>query len=282
MKTLFLLFFVTMFSFSGLAQTLSGEVYNRDTGEPVPYANIGIIGKNLGTASDENGRYSINLQGIGDTDTLGISCIGFEFRKISVGEIRNQALSGESVRTELSPRVYQLAEISIKPLKIKQYTLGNFCDPGSAYGNAFYSKELGTEIGVVMRIPKGRNKAFLKNFRFYVGEFSFTSFPVRLNVYTLVDRKPGENILHEPIFIDINSEGEYFINLEPYHLVLYDDFFVSLEYFRISDNADGKLIFCAVSQTDSGTSFYRYTSQGSWQREPFNNLGFSVVADCAK
>lgn len=274
-------YFVIFVTFS---QNFSGQIIDVESRKPVPYANIGIIGKTIGTVSDANGFFKIELNNKFDNDTLGISCIGYVSKKYQVRNFKNDIKNPEKIKIELSPKVYQLNEVTIKPLKTKVYILGNFCDSNSTYGNAFYSEQLGTEIGVLIKLPGKKNKAYLQSFRFYVGEFTFEKFPVRLNIYNMKNNKPHENILTEPIYVEIKSEGEYIINLKNHNIILDDDFFISLEYYKIPDKTKGKLIFCATHRKNinKGNSYFRFTSQSNWEPEPLDNVGFSVQIECEK
>jgi hypothetical protein len=285
MKIILLFLFGFFLTFSGLTQTISGKISEGTTGKPVPFANIGVIGGNLGTASDILGLFSIDVTRANSSDTLRVSCIGYEHASFGITALRDLAKTNGEVTIELVPRTYDLLEVTVKPVKTRIYILGNHCDPESAYGNSFNSRQLGTEIGVAMELPRGRYKAWLKSFRFYVGEFSYDgAFPVRMNIYTFKDSKPDENILHEPVFIEIDGNGEYLIDLEQYNLVVTSDFFVSLEYYRVMDLSKGNLVFCAVHTRNpaKGNGYFRFVSQGAWRREFAANLGFSVVAECAK
>ena len=60
MKTIFIAFFLTIFS--GLAQDLkiSGIVLDKLTNTPLPFVNISIIGEGIGTSTDELGYFEIN------------------------------------------------------------------------------------------------------------------------------------------------------------------------------------------------------------------------------
>lgn len=269
--------------FSSISQTYSGMVVNSENGEPVAFANIGIAGRNIGTVSDAGGWFEIQLDDMYDKDLLRISCIGYSEKEIVTGNFKKKAGVNGQNRIELSPISYQLDEVLIRPQKTKSYTLGYYCDPNSAYGNAFYSKELGTEIGVVINLPRKKKQAYVKRFRFYVGEFTFDKFPVRLNIYELQDGLPKNNILREPIFIEITSAGEYDLDLSGYNITATGDFFVSLEYFRVPDNNEGQLVFCSVhTRKNKGDSYYRWTSQGNWQKEMFDKVGFSVEVECTE
>ncbi|MEE4256025.1 MAG: carboxypeptidase-like regulatory domain-containing protein [Bacteroidales bacterium] len=278
---LILLFSVLHSTFS---QTYSGKVLEMGSKEPVAYANIGIVDKNIGTVSDANGYFDIELTSQDDKDTLRISCIGYMDKYFLIRDFKNEFSAGDEIRIELTSIAYNLDEVLIRPQKTRPYILGYLCDSNSAYGNAFYSSELGTEMGVVMKLPRKKEQAYLKSFRFYVGEFTFDTFPVRLNIYDLKDGIPDKNILKEPVFIEIESAGEYVLDLNRQNITVYGDFFVSLEYYRIPDNAEGKLVFCAVHSKgrEKGNSYFRWTSQGNWQKEMFDHVGFSCEVECKK
>ena len=284
MKVLSLIIIFGFYFFSSFSQIYSGQLINIDSGQPIPFVNIGIIGENTGTVSDVEGRFNIELNSTFDNDTLCISSIGYESIKQLVSEFKNEIGDIDLVQIALSPKVYLLEEVIIQPIDTKTYTLGNFCESNSPYGNAFYSGILGTEMGVIINLPRKKNKAFLKNFRFYISEFTFDKFPVRLNIYNLKNGRPYENILEEPIFLEITSAGEYIIDLEKYNIITNGDFLISLEYYRIADKTEGKLTFCAVHnrKMNKGNGYYRLTSQGDWKREIFDNEGFSVQIECEK
>jgi hypothetical protein len=57
---------------------LQGTVRNENTGEAVPFAHIGICGKAIGTVSNENGEFRLNIMSYLAADTLCVSSIGFE------------------------------------------------------------------------------------------------------------------------------------------------------------------------------------------------------------
>lgn len=270
--------------FISYSQTYSGILINEENGEAVPFANIGVIGRNIGTVSDAMGRFIIELNKQFDQDSLRISCIGYRDMQFSIHELKDEIIAGDSIRIELMPISYSLDELLVRPENTRSYTLGYVCDSNSAYGNAFYSKELGTEMGVVIRLPRKEDEAYLKTFRCYVGDFSFDTFPVRLNIYDLKNDLPDKTILKEPIFLEITSVGEYLVDLRKYNITAANDFFVSLEYYRIPEKELGTLVFCAVHKPGrkKGGSFYRWTSQGNWQEEMFDHVGFSVEVECRR
>lgn len=280
MKAIYLLFICIIYCSDSFSQMYSVQLINKDNGEPVAYANIGIVDKNIGTVSNTKGEFNIELNSKYDNDTLYISCIGYERKAYSISKFKNSFRNNDQCIVELQPKIYVLDEILVKPSNMKIYTLGNFCEANSAYGNAFYSKDLGTEIGILINLPDNKNNAYLQNFRFYVGKFTFDKFPVRLNVYNLRNGKPNENILTEPIFVELTSVGEYIIELEKYQIKTNGDFFISLEYYRVSDVNKGELVFCAIENENKRNGYFRLTSQGIWMPEFAANTGFSVQVKC--
>ena len=42
-------------------ELIRGQLLDQQTNKPVPYANIGILNANVGTISNEDGNFSINI-----------------------------------------------------------------------------------------------------------------------------------------------------------------------------------------------------------------------------
>ena len=77
-NTVLLLFFAMIFH-CGLAQTgtITGRVFNEINNESIPFANVIIDSTQMGTVSDENGRYKIDNIKPG-VYNLTVSFIGFK------------------------------------------------------------------------------------------------------------------------------------------------------------------------------------------------------------
>ncbi len=280
MKVIYLLIIYFMNYSLAFSQTYSGKLFDKQSEKPIPYANIGIANKNIGTVSNADGVFNLELNSIENNDSLFISCIGYERKSYLVSNFKGFFRSKDQIIIELQPKIYEMSEVVVRPMGTKLYTLGNFCEPDSPYGNAFYSKKLGTEMSVKIELPEDKEIAHLQNFRFGVGKFTFDKFRVRLNVYNLANGVPAENILTEQIFVDITSDGTYVIDLKKYKIITHGDFFISLEYFTVPDREEGELIFCSVQQEDERNGYYRLTSYGSWTHEIVANIGFSVQIRC--
>ena len=123
MKSLYLTLLFSLFFMYSSSQIYSGQVINVESGQAVPFANIGINGKNVGTASDDAGLFKIELDSKFDNDTFSISSIGYTSKKYLIRDFKASVGNRDQVRIELLPKTYQLTEVIIKPGKTKIYTL---------------------------------------------------------------------------------------------------------------------------------------------------------------
>ena len=97
-----LIFFLTL-SYTALCQQIvEGTIVDEETGAPVPFASIGIVGTSKGTSSNLNGQFSISIT---VPVSLTVSCIGYESR--TVGTLEELKL------IKLKPTVTQLEAITI-------------------------------------------------------------------------------------------------------------------------------------------------------------------------
>jgi hypothetical protein len=66
---------------------ISGEVVDGTKKEPLPFTNIVFAGKNVGTVTNAEGKFSINVSGCAATDTIIFSFLGYNTVKRTVGEL---------------------------------------------------------------------------------------------------------------------------------------------------------------------------------------------------
>lgn len=90
---------------------IRGVVVDERKENPIPYCNIGIMGKAVGTMTNQNGQFIIKIPEKYKNDTVSFSCIGFEAVYTPLAEF-----SDEPVTIELVKKTYQL-----KPIDIVRY-----------------------------------------------------------------------------------------------------------------------------------------------------------------
>jgi hypothetical protein len=130
-------------------QNLIGILKNADSKQPIEFANIGIIGKNMGTVTDLNGRFKLLVDSKFDNDTLLFSIIGYKPLLIKISDLR------KNVENEvyLEERAYEIAEVVIKPKIFKQRTLG-VTSKFKNFEVGFKENILGLEYGILMKVKK--------------------------------------------------------------------------------------------------------------------------------
>jgi hypothetical protein len=74
-----ILFFVN--ASNSIAQKLTGTVIDAQTKQPLSYVHIGVIGKNVGEISHEQGKFEIDLSKVSTEDELVFSMLGYELFK---------------------------------------------------------------------------------------------------------------------------------------------------------------------------------------------------------
>lgn len=83
-------FFIILFLLSSnvllFGQSVSGIVFETTGETPVEFVNIGIVGKNIGTVSDQNGKYTLQINPEYQNDTLRFTCIGFHSYSVKVSD----------------------------------------------------------------------------------------------------------------------------------------------------------------------------------------------------
>ena len=236
--------------------------------QAIEFVNIGIVGKNIGTVSNTNGVFKILLDSEMDTDTLLFSAIGYEPQLIKIANLSNK--NGNKIY--LKKKAYDIQEVLIKPRNFTEKTLG-VRDKNNKLIAGFKDNLLGYECGIRIDIKKS---AILKQLKINISTCTYDSIFYRLNVYNAGDDMTFENILREPIYLEMSKDSlrnELHINLEPYNIVINGDFLVSLEH--VKDLGEGELYFYTGNRR---LTYFRITSQGNWQAS-LVPISISVWAD---
>src|SRR5690625_353346 len=85
-------------------RTIYGRITDRN-GDPLPGVNIVLMGTNIGTVSDADGYYEINIS---DEATLIFSMIGFQSR-----EVNSRSLSDDEYNLVMSEQTVGLEELVV-------------------------------------------------------------------------------------------------------------------------------------------------------------------------
>ena len=253
-----------------LSQTsLVGQVIDDLTEEPLPYVNIGLVEKNIGTVSDDAGYFELEapLDQYAEA-LLRFSMIGFEPQDFRLSDFVKQQIL--TVRLKEKATALEEVVLTTKRNKYQTKILGNKTTSKLIYA-AFTTNKLGNEMGFIVRGRK--NPMILKKFNLSLVENDYGPIRFRLNFYDVKEGLPDQTLLNENIIVETDiSSGIVSKDLSPYEIVIDQDFFVAIEW--IEDLGPGKLFF-------SGGFFgspliAREVSQGKWSKVGSASVGMNV------
>ncbi|ESU25208.1 hypothetical protein FEDK69T_01770 [Flavobacterium enshiense DK69] len=266
MKKLFLTFLMLFFSFSVFSQEklIKGIIID-SLNKPIQYANIGILNKPIGTVSNQNGEYFLNIDNAVNSDTLKISCLGFKSVEKTINNILNS-----NYNVTLENHIEKLEEIVIKSDNLKTYTEGK--DKTNTKKQVFFAIKnqknlnLGSEIG--RKFTLGSKKpSLLKEFKFFIKENNFETVKFRINFYTIVDNKPSKKINKTNIIVGVDNKTKGWINVDltDYEIKTQEDIIVAVEWIECSKIGD-KLSLPIIIPSFSSTHYYKFGTQAKWEK----------------
>ena len=114
-----------------LAGSICGHartVISQSTREPIIYAGVGVINRNLGTVTDTSGHFSLKIPAEFINDSIRISSVGYVARTFAVRDI---ATIPDTIA--LADDVIMLRDVVVKPRRIKHLTAGRKGSSGFIY-----------------------------------------------------------------------------------------------------------------------------------------------------
>jgi hypothetical protein len=241
-------------------QLFEGRVIvHENNNSGVAFVNVGIVGKNVGTVTNQYGNFSIQLDKIYDKDSIRFSMIGYESRSFLVRAFKDNAIK----TIYLGPKSYSLTEVKIVYHKAREVRLGT---PvlSDALKSGFAENNLGSELGVKI---KARGQVKLEDINLNVATCTYDSVTYRLNIYRTKDEIEYNNILTQPIYISFSKDKidkPITFNLGKYSIIVEGDILVTLELYK--DLGEGRLLF--YTQYFTSYTYHKKTSEGKWTKAP--------------
>lgn len=248
--------------------TCKGILIDSLSQQPVEFANIGIVGKGVGTVSNEKGEYHFVVPDSLANSTVMVSLIGYKAKRYtaaSFSKMNKVLLPHESI---------QLNEIAVSSKKVKNITLGNKTNSKSI-SVGFNKNNLGAEIAIKLNIK--HKQTHLKKLQFQINTNTIDHVVFRCNIYS-VDKKgnPDENLLKQNVLITAEEKtGVMSLDLTPFNLFLDEDVFISLEWIKDLGDAS-KLMF--ASKLVGSSTYFRMASQDKWEKVSPIGVGLYVEA----
>lgn len=246
-----ILMFLLLITNSLEAQTLKGIVIDSETNKPVPFVNIGVLDKNIGTVSDINGKFSLTLK---ESETVRFSSIGYESFAKSFSE---DALD---LSIKLKPSTTMLSEVVITGRNFsKAVVLGQKIDK-RRHSVGFGSRQLGTQIGALIKVKK---PTMVDKAHFTINRTSGDSLLYRVNIYDFSKGVPGQNLLTENVIIRAPQEkGILSIDLSEFGLILKDDVLLMIEWIQDDNDVGNSGIMFRSKKSMKSNIYWKTTSFG--------------------
>lgn len=263
-KALFATIIIILFAISSSilnGQTIKGRILAADTKDAIGFVNIGVLNQTIGTVSNEDGDYVLNVSGSDTKDSIRFSMIGYKSQTFSIQKLMDEI----EATIFLDPYNYQLDDVVISYKKIKKITLGLPIPEGNLkFSFADYLYTMGTEIGINIDT---KHTIKLNDININIFSCSFDSVIYRLNIYKYVSQNEFENILTEPIYIsfsknDFTNPIKY--DLNKYNIIISGNILIALQL--IKDMGPGELSFRALSNISD--TYTRLSSGDHWRKSP--------------
>ena len=258
------------------AQTIEGDIRAAD-GAAVPYVNVGVLNRGLGTVSDERGHYRLAYDPAMAADTVRVSSVGYRPVRLLFREL----LARPAVT--LSPEPVSLNEVSVSASSSYRRTqqLG-FDKPETNVRFNLIGNQLGTEIGTIIHLK--RRPSLVQRVHFRIEENQAGPLLLRVNLYRLdkEGRPTDEKLLTRNIILTAPATpGLLDVDLTADHLGVDNDFLLALEWVQspeqITPETARKLWFTGGLGTGQDTRLYaRGTSQGEWSRMRGSFMGMKT------
>jgi hypothetical protein len=248
---------------------IQGQTINAANSQPIAYVNIGIPGVGVGTVSDEAGNFDLAIAEKHIDDSLLFSSLGYAQQYIAIKKL---ITPGQVVG--MNEVIEVLDEVAVEASRLEQKVLGNEVR-SKIFKGGFGSKWLGAEVGTIIK-TKGR-PTLLEEFRFNIVENTFDSISFRLNIYSIEADIPNRKLLSSNLIVTTDlKEGQEVVDLRSLHLVLEEDFVISLEWIAKYGNQDPGVVLFPFGLFKS-KSYFRKTSHSTWETNNKLGVGFHVL-----
>ncbi|MFE3867485.1 carboxypeptidase-like regulatory domain-containing protein [Flavobacterium sp. LS2P90] len=242
-------------------------------GKGIPYVNISIKEKSIGTVSNLNGDFFIENSSIKENDAIIFSHLNFEKKTIEIPIKTNEI--------QLVTKMESLKEVVVsnRKRKFKEKIVGTKTETDNVV-TCFTSNNLGTEIGKIITVKK--NKVYdLKSVQFNIPDFEYKSVTFRINFYEIkndtisfIKENGKDNI------IKITKSGMVKFDLTNQYLSFENDFLVAIEWIDFENNGNIKNEYNTIkfsSTVFSGPYVSRDNINLEWQNKKLiMNVGVGI------
>lgn len=214
--------FIFLITFSLSAQ-IKGVVLDSISGKPIPYANIWVENENIGTTSEENGTFSLNIN---EEKNIVFSTLGYETKILKSTEIEN---------VFLLEKIYEMPEVVLEVPKLtKEIEIGDS-------KKIHHSQLSGDKPWIYGKLFKFEDKysqtPFLKKIVFFSNS-KIKNAKLKIRVYNFKDSLPSEDILYEEVIVSVkNGMQKNTVDVSNFNILFPEEgIVIGLEWMIINEN----------------------------------------------
>ena len=256
-----LLFFLVLLK-TAIGQTVQGIVLDSATQEPLPYVHIGVVGKNMGVISRDDGTFSIDLSQAAPQDSLTFSILGYRTQRILPSEWQKGRLT-----IYLLPRTYRLREVLVEdsrindPVKLGRHKPTKVTSGYSGTGDFGWGGEWG------IRIDNQGQTYRITDINFHTRFNTLDSALFRINIYEIQEGLPHESLLPRELYVKSYKRDKWITkNVMAERLMIDQDIIVSFEVVQRwrSATGDNALFYTHGQGYEQSKTYRRASSLDRW------------------
>lgn len=227
-----LIFWMLILSANFCSSQISGRCIDA-MGNPISYANVGVLGSNRGTVTNSEGVFVLDDNFITGKHTIVVSYMGYETKLVDIDK-------NTKIEIMMKPLYYELEEVKIgvstnkftKEKRIGNNVLTEHVIVG------FYSQNMGAEIGKFFKVNRGE-KYKVERIHFNIAELGYKKGMFRINFYKVLDDDTieTERFNDKDIIMEVLKTGDVDVDVTNQKLVFDNDFLVSIECVNYIENS---------------------------------------------
>lgn len=251
------LFFLFSFANIHAQSVIKGKISSSKDGSPAAFASVKLSSRNNGTLSNSDGKFSLQVKGLKQSDTIIISLIGYQTLRIPA----QKALS----ITEFSLQQIQKTMEAVVVRSFNKEEISGSSSEIVGYFRSWNSNLPGGEIGRIF--ITGHKEYQVAKVRFKVFN-TYDTCIARIHIREVNKGIIGNEILNvviaQQIATSITKETACEFDLSKYNITLsQQNIFIGIEIVkkRQADNTPQSLSFIGA---EAGNYFYKNSSNDFW------------------
>lgn len=242
------------------AQVISGTVLSKEENSPIPYVKVGVEKENVGSISDEKGKFSIDLAKVNPAAKVRIDVAGYESYTEKVEDFAKQ----NDRKIYLKEKFRNIQEVRIAPKKLVDKNWGVNTKTKSVMYSVKPELSKDDFLGETALEFKASKRSKIKNIHLNIASITADR-PVimRYTIYNEKNGLPGERILDEEITVELTKDkiidDTFTLDVNDKNIWLQGKFFVGIQFLK---EFEGRLnISAALFRTGYVRKFY-----GEWKK----------------